>query len=264
MKRKIIYWVGGIIVVMLILALLVMLVIDNSQKVQFKDEEMGLVIVNQACREGEIAKIRIEEIRLYHLENIKELNIGYTAYYTTLLDIERCPNLEELYIGAPIKGGYDYYMSWRELPEPESAERIKQIQNELASILLSCEKLEALYLWDDEGICEFTSLEFLKNGDNLKYISLSSLGDIDYTPVWQCSGLITLTMWRCEIDSLEGIGHLQDLKYLNLNGTNIAEAGEILDLPNLETLLIKGTPLAENEEELALIYGAFPDIDLEK
>lgn len=263
MKYKLALRIAGVVVLAMILVVLIRITHDNSRKVQFVDEEMGAVIAYEAYYNEIIDGV--EDFRQEHLESITILNIGYTGYYTTLIDIEKLPNLQSLYIGAPHAGkGLGYYNPSCELPEPENAERIEQLQNELASILVNGDGIKRLYLWDDEGICEFTSLEFLKNGDNLKYISLSSLGDIDYTPVWECSELITLTMWRCEIDSLEGIGHLQELKYLNLNGTNIAEAGEILDLPNLETLLIKGTPLAENEEELALIYEAFPDIDLEK
>ena len=54
------------------------------------------------------------------------------------------------------------------------------------------------------------------------------------------------------------------MTHIWLDGTKVAEAGDILNLPNLKHLEVTGTPLAENEEELALIYEAFPNIDLEK
>lgn len=247
----------------MILVVVIWIVYDNTQKVQFVDEEMGTVFAYEAYYNEIIEDV--EDFRQEHLESITILNIGYTGYYTTLVDIEKLPNLQSLYIGAPdVGGGRGYYMSWRELPGPESAERIEQLQNELASILINGDVLERLYLWDDEGICEFTNLEFLKKGDNLKYISLSSLKDIDYTPIWTCSKLEYLNLWGCDITSLEGIGQLQSLRTLSLNETNIMEAGEILTLSNLERLSIENTPLAENEEELKLIYETFPDITIYK
>lgn len=251
-------------------------VYDNSQKVQFEDDLMGDVITYAAIyhdyhREGIYypqetrENFREETLRLYHLERIEELSITYATIYTTLVAIEKCKNLEMLGMGASYEHGPSYPgFDDMELPEPASIEKMKQMQSELASILQECDKIWALYIWDDEGICKFTSLEFLKSGDGLKLLSLSSLRDVDYAPVWECSELRSLTLWGCDIDSVEGISQLQNLESLDLEWTNIVEAGDILNLPKLEHLEITGTPLAENEEELALIYEAFPDIDLEK
>ncbi len=260
-KRNVIYIVGG----MLLLAALTVasaIAYDNSKKVPFLDEEMGYVIAYQAYQDGEIKEP--EGFRQNDLEKIKELNIGYTGYYTTLLDLKKCPNLEYLYINATDAASHRYYNRMREMPEPENGERIEQFQKELADILRTCEKIHFVYIWNPDGVCNLESLEFLKEAENLRVLWLDELAGMDYTPVWQCEGLTSLEISACDIADVDGISQLRNLTILSLRDTNISEAGDLLNLPNLERLEIENTPLAENEEELALLYEAFPNIEIWK
>ena len=55
---------------------------------------------------------------------------------------------------------------------------------------------------------------------------------------------------------------MENLESLNLTATDISEAKDLLNLKNLKELDIIGTPLAENEEQLELIYQKFSDIDI--
>ena len=260
-KRNVIYTVGG----MLLLAALTVasaIAYDNSKKVSFLDEEMGYVIAYQAYQDGEIKEP--ERFRQDDLKKIEIINIGYTGYYTTLVDLKKCPSIERLYINAPATGYRKYYNYTREMPELESRERIEQLQRELTDILRTCDKLRVLYIWNPDGVCNLESLEFLKEAKNLRVLWLDELDGMDYTPVWQCEGITSLHLSYCDIADVEGIGQLKNLDYLYLDRTNVSEVGELLDLPNLEFLEIENTPLAENEEELALLYEAFPNIRIWK
>ncbi len=262
MKKRTLFCTIGAIVLLAALTLESAIAYDNSKKVPFLDEEMGYVIAYQAYLDGEIKEP--EGFRQNDLEKIKELNIGYTGYYTTLLDLKKCPNLERLYINASDAASHRYYDRQREMPEPESGERIEQLQKELADILRTCEKIDYIYIWNPDGVCNLESLEFLKEAKNLRILWLDELEDIDYTPVWQCEGLTALEIIGCDIADLEGISQLKHLKNLWLYGTNVSEAGDLLNLPALEFLDIEKTPLAANEEELALLYETFPDIEIWK
>lgn len=59
--------------------------LDNNSKVTFEDDEMAKVI-------AEFAGVNVSKIREEDLEKVEVLNIGYTGYYDTLVDIEKCPN----------------------------------------------------------------------------------------------------------------------------------------------------------------------------
>ena len=262
MKKRTLFYAIGAAVLLLLLTIESAIAYDNSKKVSFLDEEMGYVIAFQAYWDDVIEQV--ERFRQDDLGNIKELNIGYTGYYTTLLDLKKCHNLESLYVNAPVVGGCHYYYSSREVPKPESRERIEQLQKELSEILQICSKLKTLYIWNPDGICNLDSLEFLNEAKNLRLLWLEELKGVDYTPIWQCEQLIVLDISDCDIADMEGVSQLINLEGLYLDNTNISEAGDLLDLPNLKKLEIENTPLAENEEELALLYEAFPDIEIDK
>ncbi len=262
MKKRTLFYAIGAAVLLLLLTIESAIAYDNSKKVSFLDEEMGYVIAYQAYQDGEIKEL--ERFRQDDLEKIEELNVGYTGYYSTLLDLEKCPNIERLYINAPRTGSFHYYHSARELPKAEDGERIKQLQKELLEILQVCSKLKTLYIWNPDGVCNLESLEFLNQAKNLRFLWLEELKGVDYTPIWQCGELTVLNLYGCDIVDVGGISQLKNLKDVWLVNTNISEAGDLLNLPNLEKLNIKNTPLANNEEELALLYEAFPDIEIKK
>lgn len=264
MKKRMLFCTIGVIVLLLLAVLTIVSAIayDNSKKVSFLDEEMGYVIAYQAYQDGEIKEP--ERFRQDDLETIESINIGYTGYYTTLKDLEKCYNLEWLFIGTPKASGHDYYNILREVPEPESEERILQLQAEIADVLQACNKITLLYIDNPDGVCNLESLEFLSRTQNVKILILNNLQEIDYMPVWQCEGLTSLDLYGCDIENVEGISQLENLTDVMLGNTNISEAGDLLNLPHLEELGLKNTPLAENEEELALLYEAFPDIEIKK
>ena len=258
MKKRIAI-ISGLLCIALI-AIVIFVVWCNEQKVSFVDEEMGYVIKHSAYEDGYIEKI--EEFRQDDLAKVTDINIGYTGYYTTLADIEKCENLEMLYIGQVLWGNH-YYDEDREVPQPENEERVVQLQKELEGILQACPKLTMLDIYNLEGNFELNSLKFLENADNLIGLSLIYMGDLDYTTIWKCSNLVGLSLKGCEISELDGISELQNLRTLILTDTEIAQAGDLLNLPQLKTLYLEGTPLAENEEELQKIMEKFPELDME-
>lgn len=159
MKKRMI--IIGIIAFIAVIALTITVLIDNAHKVDFEDETMAEMIAKTVGVES------VDKLRADDLEKVEILNIGYTGYYDTLVDIEKCPNLDELIIGYPQCAMTYYPFVDREMPEPESKERVKQIEKELESILKKCPNITTIYISNEKGNCELDNIEFLKKGKNL-------------------------------------------------------------------------------------------------
>lgn len=238
MKKKLLC-MSGVLVVVVIAVIVGIKVFSMKQKellvLPFVDEEMKNTLIN-ATVQCEIIEKKAD-FRLECLDQIEWLNIGYTGYYTTLEDVKLCKNLYALHIGMPKASlGDHYYNNWYMKPKQESREKISQIENELADILQSCTQLRALYIHNDEGTCELKSVDFLEYGGNLTSLWLWRQRDLDYSLIYNCTNLHILDLSASDISDLEGISALKELKMLDLRYTNISEAGEIVNLHNLEHL----------------------------
>ena len=248
MKKKVFISIAGCITIFVLIWALRYIIIDHSQKVHiedFVDEEMGNLIIQNARFDGRTLVREEKKIRKEHVENIPELNIGYTGYYNTLTDIKKCRNLKMLVIGNPLVGRVNYFYSSRELPEPEDYEKIKQIEEELGEILTSCSNLEELYICNTEETCNLSSLNFLKKNNSIKWLCIIDMGDIDYSPILECTDLEVLDLDGCNISELGDISKLTNLKALTIDNTNISKLGDISKFTNMESLSMDNTSISE-------------------
>ena len=255
-KRKVVIWV---IAVVIVITFIIAVLIDNSHKVDFEDETMAEMIAKTVGVE------KANKLRVDDLEKVEILNIGYTGYYDTLADIEKCPNLKRLFISCPEDTIVYYPFAVWEMPEPESKERVKQVEKELGSILEKCLNLEDIYISNEKGNCELDNIEFLKKGKNhLIAICLFYQSDIDYVPISECKELEYLSLRYCDVSDLSMLSELEKLKRLNLEGTNVSEVEEILKLKNLNslTVLLTDTPLAEKTDELESLQQQYPGLKI--
>lgn len=250
MKNKLIAGIWAVIIISVAIAIIRPIVLDNAQKVKFEDDMMGLMIgVSSEAKS-------MEEFRKENLKEVRNLDVGYTGHYDTLVDIEMCQQLEWLSVGSA-----EYEQERERWPGPESEERIKQIEKELGEILKNCPKLSFMVLKGTENYFELKDLDFLKNGQNLEYLSLEHHGDLDYSAVCQCSNLRTLDFWDCRVKELDMLSGLNKLESLGLLETDVTEAGDIPELKTLKELEIRNTPLGGNEEQLGIILENCPNIE---
>lgn len=260
-------WVIGSAMLVVILTLYLAVVHfpkedKKEQELSFSDEEMKNTIINAAVQ-YEIVENK-EDFRSEHLDSIVDLNIGYIGYYSSLEDLKLCKKLDTLYIGIPnAKGGNKYYNYWCMKPKQESRERISQLERGLGELLEESPQLGALYISNDDGTCEFNSLDFLQYGGNLRSLWLWEQKELDYSPIYNCKNLKILDLSASDITNLDGIANLEKLEYLCIQETNISEAGDIVKLKNLKHIEVYGTPLADNEEELSIIRDALPDVEID-
>ena len=144
MKKRLL-WTAGWLIVSIVTIVGIMMTMKEEEEtsvLQFFDEEMKNTLINTVIQDEIIEKS--EEFSEESLEQIKSINIGYTGYYSTLLDIKRCKNVQRIYIGIPEFIMVPYYKKWYEKPKPEENQRVSQIENELADILQNCNELREL------------------------------------------------------------------------------------------------------------------------
>ena len=259
-ERRIIIMKKRIIVSLVIVAILSVTAIitlpiirDNARKVTFADERMGNRIVSYA-------KMREEDFREEDLNKVEWLKTGYTGQYSTLVDIEKCKQLEKLEIGRAFSLYAEEHGYKEHDLEPESEERIQQIKKELASILKNCPKLERLDLIGQKKYFELGDVSFLRNGKRLKSLAFRCQPELDYSTLSECSNLRTLIFQGCEMSELDMLSHLNKLEHLEVMQSEVSEAGDILKLQSLTELVFADTALAGNEEQLNLILENCPDI----
>ena len=244
----------GVVAVLSVTAIITLPIIrDNARKVTFADERMGNRIVSYA-------KMREEDFREEDLNKVEWLKTGYTGQYSTLVDIEKCKQLEKLEIGRAFSLYAEEHGYKEHDLEPESEERIQQIKKELASILKNCPKLERLDLIGQKKYFELGDVSFLRNGKRLKSLAFRCQPELDYSTLSECSNLRTLIFQGCEMSELDMLSHLNKLEHLEVIQSEVSEAGDILKLQSLTELVFADTALAGNEEQLNLILENCPDI----
>lgn len=248
-----------VLIIVILLAgvtIVVPIIKDNAQKIAFEDERMAREIAIGAGVES------VDEFRVDDLDKVKSLDIRYTGFYDTISDIEKCQQLSYLVIGQVDYGDEFESANQDDWPGPESKEKIQQTKRELGNILEKCTKLRYLYIIGEEKYFELGDLEFLENGQNLKSLSLRNQPSMDYSAIAKCSQLEHLSLYGCDVSDLSMLSKLENLENLDIVGTNVSEAKDILNVKKLKVLYIADTPLEENEEQLALIYQQFPDIEI--
>ena len=244
----------GVVAVLSVTAIITLPIIrDNARKVTFADERMGNRIVSYA-------KMREEDFREEDLNKVEWFKTGYTGQYSTLVDIEKCKQLEKLEIGRAFSLYAEEHGYKEHDLEPESEERIQQIKKELASILKNCPKLERLDLIGQKKYFELGDVSFLRNGKRLKSLAFRCQPELDYSTLSECSNLRTLIFQGCEMSELDMLSHLNKLEHLEVIQSEVSEAGDILKLQSLTELVFADTALAGNEEQLDLILENCPDI----
>ena len=113
MKKVI--WIAGCIVfiVMIVIGIKIVATKNYTISLTFEDDEMKETIKNATIQYG--IREKEESFSEKHIDGITRLNIGYTGYYTTLLDIKKCKNLKLLIIGKPNYSMGDHYYKASEI-----------------------------------------------------------------------------------------------------------------------------------------------------
>ena len=210
----------------------------KGRRVHFEDDMMRQVICLELGKDKDSHGVTYRE-----LETIEELYIGPVGYFDTLEDVAKCRNLKSLRVNMSIgseKASFELFevteTGERYYP-PVSEEKMERIQKDLEKILKNAKKIEEFGLSNVNDTFNLPDVEFLKYGKNLRDITIAYSNIKDYSVLENCSKLRSVDLWYSDIESAEV---LLKLKYVN-------------------RLILAGTPLAENEKEVAKLRQAFPE-----
>lgn len=238
MKKKIRKIIGIAIILLLVIAVGISKgrdIYENSH-VKFADENMGKVICEMTRRK----EITPENVTHKDLKRIKKLEIGFAGYYETIKDIKYCTELEDLAVNWGI-GEYDpaFAINQGKVDRKLTKDEVEEVQKELGEILQRLSNLKMLWISDFGGF-NWTSLDFLKNCDQIEELQISSCNVKDYSALQGCTSLT----------------------HLSISDSEISKARDIIGLEHLEFITFFDTPLAENPEEIKKLQEAYPDAEI--
>lgn len=213
----------------------------KGRKVQFEDDMMRQVICLELGKDKDS-----QDVTYRDLESIEELHIGALGMFETIEDVAKCKNLKTLGVNELIQPqdasfelyeiaetGERYYPPYPSVSE----EKMQRMQKDLEKILKSDRKIEEFGFTNVNDSFDILDMKFLKYGKNIKDIDISYSNIKDYSVLENCSNLQSIDLWYSDIDSADD---LLRLKYIN-------------------RLILTGTPLAQNEKEIAKLKKAFPE-----
>lgn len=237
-KRKI----GTVVIAVILIAVVGICIGRNcwkNRKVEFADENMAKVICGSIYGYG--GNVTPENVTWEQIDSIEILDIGYSGYYSTIKDIEKCRNLKRLYINNMLrKDDAAYQIANGKITENLSIDDMEKLQKELSQILPKLSELKEIRL-ADLGNCEWLSVEFLRGCNKLEELSLYSSKASDYSVLRECKSLKSVALWKCNVSSAEDVIGIENLEYIGL-----------LD-----------TPLDQNPEELQKLKAAYPDVEFD-
>lgn len=202
----------------------------------FSDENLEKEVLQQNPSFGD--SFSEEELFL-----VETLNVGGYREYFTLLDICELKKIQKLYLSD---SGVN--------EEDESKIEMKntQLEVELKRIIDSSDYLEVFSLSDEK--LRLNSFSFIENGvDNLKDVRIEYVKAEVYTDIFGLHYLESLTLKNIpelSDDDLLGIDNLDYCTFLDLSGTGVEKADFATGMDSLKVIVLEGTPLADNEEEL--------------
>lgn len=227
--------------------------------VQFEDRNMGKLLADQLGKTGSYF------ITTKDLEMIHVVDIGPTCNYDTIVDLAKCKNLKKLYITRFGYDRIDYMYTLRaldllkingtdhEYPSfscDTSRERVEQFQEDLRVVFEKCVYIEVFSVGDisvsdwrevdgynnERTPIQFTSIDFLKAGTNLKEVSLPYQKNIeDYSCMSTLLSIETVCINDNNIDDISFLNN--NIKSLNISNTNIS-LEQLSEFNNLNHLVI--------------------------
>ncbi len=210
----------------------------KGRRVHFEDDMMRQVICLELGKDRDS-----QDVTYRDLEGIEELEIGPVGTFETIEDVSKCKNLKKLRVNVEVtdrNASYDVYKkteTGENLLTILDVNQIESIQEDLEKIFKSAKKIENFGFSNFNESCNITKIDFLKDAKNLKRMGISYGNISDYSILENC----------------------KKLESIDLEQSNIDNADVLLKLKYVNRLILTGTPLAENEEEISRLEKAFPE-----
>ena len=210
--------------------------IHENMHVHFEDENMGILICDTIGN-----GVTVDNVRYKDLKEVEELYVGHVGYYETLEDIEKCKKLQTLFINE-MSMEYDsaYKINEGQVGKILSTEEVEKIQEELNKILPRLRNLKEFSFTNAANNCNIQNIDFLE----------------------KCKSVEKISVVYCNIDDYSILANCPQLKEIDLDGSQIETADDLLKLEGIEKFSLKETPLSQNAEEVERLREAFPEVKI--
>ena len=206
--------------------------IHENMHVHFEDENMGILICDTIGN-----GVTVDNVRYKDLRKIEELHIGCVGYYNTIVDIKKCKNLQNLRVNGMSLEFSDYKIHQGKIGRVLNAQEVDNFQEELGDILSSSNKLKEFSFTNAGNNCSIGDIDFLENCKTIEKVSIAYSDITDYSVLKNC----------------------RKLKEIDLDGSQIETADDLLKLEGIEKFSLRETPLSQNVEEVERLREAFPE-----
>ena len=210
----------------------------KSRRVHFEDDMMRQVICLELGKDKDSHDVTYRD-----LESIEELKIGPVGNFETIEDVAKCKNLKKLRVNVEVTEKDASYEVYKKTKTGENflfaldENQIAKIQEDLEKIFKRANKIEDFRFSNFDESCNITKIDFFEYAKNLRELGISFANVKDYSTLKNCGELRSIDLWYSDIQNAEV---LLELKYVN-------------------RLILTGTPLAQNEEEIAKLKQVFPE-----
>lgn len=230
----------GIGILSAVVVLLIIYFWNANSYVHFEDINMGISICGSAGN-GYDTLITVEDIRYRELEKVKKLCIGNPQNYSTLTDMKKCKEVEEVnilgYAGADVA---NKTFQWSRVKNKASEKQIKEFQEGLKEVLPKLRKLKSFTFSDAHEKCELQNIDFLA----------------------ECNKLETVSIFYSDIKDYSVLGQLPKLKEVRLDHSDISNAEDLIGANQLELIELSNTPLSMDKGEVEKLEKAFPKAEI--
>ncbi len=210
----------------------------KGRRVHFEDDKMRQVICLELGKDKDSKDVTYRD-----LESIEELDIGPIGEYETIIDVAKCKNMKKLRVNVEITHRDSCYELFQKNEDGSmyypliEKKKLFKVQEELEKVSKKLKKLESFVFSNINESCNIKDFTFLENFKGLKELTLCFVNISDYSFLENCIELEKVDLEQSDIDNADV---LLKLKYIN-------------------RLILTGTPLAENEEEISRLEKAFPE-----
>lgn len=235
MKKKYLYI--SLVIILIFAVFKIYNLWSEKQIITFSDALMEKVVYASIGKD-----INTDNVTRADIHTITELDLGFVTSFTTLMDLNKLKNLEELYINVNLVHGDPTGMQYTDAdPKPSN----DQIVSEFSKILPRLNSLTELIIANYDRNLVISDLSFLSKCTSLEKFSLLDTNITELSGLKNMKKLTYLSLERNEITDISTLKSMKKLTELNLDDNKITDISALQNLSNLSYLWLNYNNLTD-------------------